>query len=271
MRLELWDAQLDFVEAVIRREGSDDFGSTIREKTEILAGFLKECANRGIGREESVHLGEELVTDIVDIFEGSGPEWKRMACDRIEVSWLELKKLPRVQSPEIRHQVGKLNYAVREYPLSGIDVDLSPFGVREGDIVLDMHMDAWCRQDPGEEQISVGRSLERLTEDLEHMEVENPEEFEKVKGVFAISWILDHPAVNRVLKFHVAGQRTDSFNRTSTWTQLVTSDGKIDPKRLEYLKRNGELQYKVVAGFMPKEEFMSRFVPDAGVEMAMEE
>ncbi len=87
-----------------------------------------------------------------------------------------------------------------------------------------------------------------------------PREYPEAQAVIGKSWLLSLPAAER-LGFKKVITLESHFNGNGLWSQFIDQNGNISKHRFEEFIKTGKPPYEVSLGYIPIEEFLSRYLP----------
>ena len=129
--------------------------------------------------------------------------------------------------------------------------ELQEQGINPLNDLLQIHFPPMFMQD--DNNISVAKIKDSLTE-LAKLIVDK---YPQVQGVTGTSWLLDNPAICRLIGFKNLGSVSSSDN----WDQLINQFGQIHQGRLLQLIKTGQLPMENVVGYVNVIDFLEKFLP----------
>ena len=146
---------------------------------------------------------------------------------------------------------------VLEYQVNIDDSACSHPGVRPGEQYISIHLPDLYRQKKSKKEIQnifSSSSLKQLAKDM-------AEKYPDAVSVNAQSWLLDTPIGERA-GFHSApSEHGMEYLDRFFWGQFITQDGQLDPMRVKQLLETGVPPYRVLQGYIPREEFLAKYLP----------
>jgi hypothetical protein len=100
---------------------------------------------------------------------------------------------------------------------------------------------------------------EKLRDELAVIAKNITTQYPDLQAVVGESWLLDRPGKN--IGFTIIEDYEANQDSGAARAQMILKDGSINEERAQTYIETGELPYKVKFGYMPVEEFLTRYLP----------
>ncbi|MCL4391989.1 hypothetical protein M1413_01535 [Patescibacteria group bacterium] len=119
---------------------------------------------------------------------------------------------------------------------------------------LAIHFPAFYESGPEKSLLTeIGASFTKLAEMI-------PQKYPEARGIIGESWLLSLPAAER-LGFKKVKTLENQFNGNGLWSQFIDQNGNISKSRFDEFMKTGKPPYEVAVGYIPIEEFLSKYLP----------
>jgi len=163
------------------------------------------------------------------------------------------------------HRAGALEYNLlkgngfHRLDKEKIEAELAGEGFSKHDDFLELQLPDFYSQ-----QKSLGPQI--IKESLAKVAEAIVDKYPQVQGVTAFSWLLDHPAVKRMIDFKILGEY--GFN----WLQMTDKKGQVDADRLRELTIKRGLPFKNLFGLIKTDDFLQKYLsPERRGEVTLQD
>lgn len=165
--------------------------------------------------------------------------------------WKKIKE--RAENNDKEKEAGVFKYAVSTVNNNRISdnfaEEIKKMGLSKYDDFLEIHLSPVFSQGKNFNRATIKESFSRLAEII-------IEKYPQTRALIAESWLLNHPAVEKFIKFD--GVR--EYPRWN-WDQLIDMNGQISKSRVMSLFENNKLPYKELLGYIDVEDFLRQYLP----------
>lgn len=142
----------------------------------------------------------------------------------------------------------RIEPGVREEPY----MEEAGFGPEEK--FLPIHFPAFYENDTEKSLLAeVHASFTKLAEMI-------PQKYPEARGIIGESWLLSLPVAER-LGFKKIMTFENQFSGEGLWSQFIDQNGNISKSRFDKFVKTGKPPYDVALGYIPVEEFLSKYLP----------